>query len=202
MKRSSVVRVDLGAGGPTPSASPSTDVDVVIVGAGAAGIGAARALLSYGRSVVVLEAQGYAGGRACSDNTTFSEIPFDLGAQLFQQVLAGNVLYQTALARGNPVADMTAFPTAFFFGKRPPSDPEAQIAAAEMVSTTAAMLTALIAAGASILTPAQDVAVSTVTDAFENDPYYANAISLNVESITGAPPSESSLLDLFAFLSL
>ncbi|MDB5039460.1 MAG: amine oxidase [Candidatus Eremiobacteraeota bacterium] len=202
MKQSSVVRVDLGAGGPTPSASPSTDVDVVIVGAGAAGIGAARTLLSYGRSVVVLEAQGYAGGRACSDNTTFSEIPFDLGAQLFQQVLAGNVLYQTALARGNAVADMTAFPTAFFFGKRPPSDPEVQIAAAEMVSTTAAMLTALIAAGASILTPAQDVAVSTVTDAFENDPYYANAISLNVESITGAPPSESSLLDLFAFLSV
>jgi monoamine oxidase len=202
MEQSSVVRVDLGAGGSTPPAALPTDVDVVIVGAGAAGIGAARTLLSYGRSVVVLEAQDHAGGRAYSDNTTFSEIPFDLGAQLFHQVLAGNVLYQMALARGSAVADMTTFPTAFFLGKAPPSDPDAQVAAAAMVSTMTSMLTALLAAGAGILTPAQDVAVSTVTDAFKDDPYYANAISLNVESITGAPPAESSLLDLFSFLSI
>ncbi len=71
-----------------------------------------------------------------------------------------------------------------------------------MVSTTSAMLTALLAAGASILRPAEDVAISTVTDAFKDDPYYANAISLNVEAITGAPPSGCSLLDLFDFLKV
>ncbi len=94
--------------------------DVVVVGAGVAGIGAARTLLSYGRSVVVLEAQECAGGRASTDNTTFSEIPFDLGAQLFHQVLAGNVLYHIALARGHSVADITVFPTAFFVRTTPP----------------------------------------------------------------------------------
>ena len=48
------------------------------------------------------------------------------------------------------------------------------------------MLAAILGGGASILTPADDVAVSAATDAFRNDPYYENAVSLNVKAVTGA----------------
>jgi monoamine oxidase len=54
------------------------DVDVVVVGAGAAGIGAARALVDAGRSVIVLEGRDRVGGRAFTD--TLHGMPFDAGA--------------------------------------------------------------------------------------------------------------------------
>ncbi len=52
----------------------------------------ARAAQNYGSRVLILEAQAYIGGRNFTDNTTFSEIGFDLGAQSFQQVISGNEL--------------------------------------------------------------------------------------------------------------
>src|SRR4051794_33594589 len=74
-----------------PAASPLTarsrtgrdsdvDVDVVVVGAGAAGIAAARALVTAGRSVRVLEARDRMGGRAFTDHAGPGRIPFDAGA--------------------------------------------------------------------------------------------------------------------------
>ena len=55
-----------------------SDVDVVVVGAGAAGLGAARALMSAGRSVRVVEAMDRIGGRAWTTDTDFG-VPFDIG---------------------------------------------------------------------------------------------------------------------------
>ena len=54
------------------------DFDVVIVGAGVAGMSAARALQDNGLSVQILESKDRIGGRAYTDDHTFSA-PFDLG---------------------------------------------------------------------------------------------------------------------------
>ena len=61
-------------------AGTQADVDVVVVGAGAAGIAAARALVTAGRSVRVLEARDRMGGRAFTDHAGPGRIPFDAGA--------------------------------------------------------------------------------------------------------------------------
>lgn len=52
--------------------------DVIVVGAGAAGLSAAKALMSKGLEVVVLEADGHVGGRCITDASTFP-VPFDRG---------------------------------------------------------------------------------------------------------------------------
>ncbi|MEM8728949.1 MAG: NAD(P)/FAD-dependent oxidoreductase [Pseudomonadota bacterium] len=57
--------------------------DVVIIGAGSAGIGAARALIAAGKSVVVIEAADRIGGRAYTDTTTFG-VPYDQGCSWLQ----------------------------------------------------------------------------------------------------------------------
>jgi monoamine oxidase len=90
---------------PAPLPSPTTTYDVIIVGAGCAGIAAARAALSYGANVLVLEAQNRIGGRAYTDTKTFSEIGFDLGAQFFQACLTGDELFEIAQAQGLTLLD-------------------------------------------------------------------------------------------------
>lgn len=196
---SGVTSTVMPSGGPTVAPSPPAEVDVIVVGAGAAGIGAARTILSYGRSVLLLEAQDRVGGRAHTDNTTFPSTPFDLGAQLFQQVLSGNVLYQIARARNvRGIFDFTSFPTYFYLGDNE-APPKAET---EFLATTASMLGALLAAGATISSPSHDVPVSTVTDAFKNEPFYHNALSINVLGISGVEPGQSSLLDLYQFLQV
>lgn len=170
-----------------------------MIGAGCAGIGAARTILSYGRSVLLLEAKDRVGGRAYTDNATFPQTPFDLGAQLFQQVLSGNVLYQIARARKlQGLYNFTDFPTYFYSGDKEASKAEE----AEFIATTGAMLGAFLAAGATIQSPSHDVAASTVSDAFKSAPYYHNALSINLVGISGAEAPVSSLLDLFQFLQV
>jgi monoamine oxidase len=53
---------------------------VLIIGAGAAGIYAAHLLMHYGIEVEILEANSKAGGRIQA-NTTFSDLPIELGAE-------------------------------------------------------------------------------------------------------------------------
>ncbi|CAF3165737.1 unnamed protein product [Rotaria sp. Silwood2] len=71
----------------------STDVDVVIIGAGAAGIAAAIELQSTNLSILVLEARNRIGGRAYTDEETFTSIPIDLGASWIHSYGSENVFY-------------------------------------------------------------------------------------------------------------
>jgi monoamine oxidase len=85
--------------------------DAIVVGAGLAGIAAARTIRSYGRSVLVLEATGRAGGRVATDNSF--PAPFDLGAQFFSGVATGdNALYGIARQFGLPAIAANAVPFA------------------------------------------------------------------------------------------
>jgi monoamine oxidase len=97
----------VGCGGSGGGSSPGNGpFDVAVIGAGPAGLGAARALAETGRSFVVLEARDRLGGRAHSDNDAFPEIPVDLGAEWFIQVVPNgpgatyNPLYDLAVASG------------------------------------------------------------------------------------------------------
>jgi monoamine oxidase len=169
--------------------------DVIVIGAGPAGIGAARTVLSYGKSVLLLEAQDRPGGRAITDNTTFREIGVDLGAQFFGKVVAGNVLFTVAQARKLPVKDFITLPTHFYLGTK--TAPLKDVAS--FVSTTGAMLGAILAEGALIAGPSQDFPASQISNAFRNDAYYQNAVGVDVSTTTGAEPPASSALDLYNF---
>src|SRR6478609_8413594 len=57
------------------------NVDVVIVGAGLAGLGAARALVAQGRTVVVLEARDRVGGRVHGRTLADGETVVEVGGQ-------------------------------------------------------------------------------------------------------------------------
>ncbi len=77
------------------------DVDVVVIGAGLAGLGAAAALRAMGRSCVILEASGRAGGRAWTTNpTSLGGVWFDMGAVWFHDA-EHNPLVPIATASGD-----------------------------------------------------------------------------------------------------
>src|SRR5262245_59630971 len=54
--------------------------DVIVIGAGAAGLAAARALVSAGRRVIVLEARDRIGGRVWTDHR-FGPVAVERGAE-------------------------------------------------------------------------------------------------------------------------
>jgi monoamine oxidase len=172
--------------------------DVVVVGCGLSGIGAARTVLSYGRSVVVLEARDRVGGRVFSDNATFSGFPFDFGAQFFQQVISGNILFQIAKARGIKVTDVSTLPARFYVGSQPASFDQV----AGFLNTYSGMLQAILAGGGAIEKPSQDFAASQVTNLYANSPWYENAIAINVSGTSLVEPDASSLLDVADFLQV
>ena len=122
-----------------------------MIGGGAAGIGAALTVRSYGRSVLVLEAQNRPGGRALTDNTTFKEVGFDLGAQFFGHVQAGNVLFGVAQARKIPALDFSTVPPFYFLGtkKAPKKDVES------FEATIGGIIAGTLAAGATISSPSK-----------------------------------------------
>lgn len=169
--------------------------DVIVIGGGAAGIGAARTVQSYRRSVLVLEAQQRFGGRALTDNTTFSEVGFDLGAQFFGHCVSGNILYGIAQEKGITSVDFSSLPTYFYLGTKPA--PAAQVAS--FVSTVGGMLSDVLADGALILKPSEDYPVSRITNKYQKDPWYQNAIGVLVTTESGAEPRQSSTQDLFDF---
>jgi monoamine oxidase len=180
---------------PEDRAAAGKVYDVVVIGAGAAGIAAALTVRSYGRSVLVLEAQNRAGGRAITDNTTFKEVGFDLGAQFFGHVQSGNVLFGVAQARKMPVLDFSTVPPYYFLGTK--QAPKKDVESFE--TTIGGMIAGTLAAGATIASPSADYPVSRVTNAFLRDPYYQNAIGISVETDAGVGPKQASTLDLFNF---
>jgi monoamine oxidase len=182
------------ASGVTPN-PPNATYDVIVVGGGAAGIGAARTVRSYGKSVLVLEAQDRLGGRARTDNTTFAEVPFDLGAQFFGHVRAGNVLYGIAQALGLSLVDFSTIPTYFYEGTAQASN----ASTSSFVVSAGGMIASLLAGGALIANDAEDYPVSAITDAFRGDQFYENAVGVTVLTETGVQPAASSTLDLFDF---
>jgi monoamine oxidase len=186
---------------PAPLPSPTTTFDVIIVGAGCAGIAAARAALSYGANVLVLEAQNRIGGRAYTDTKTFAEIGFDLGAQFFQACLTGDELFEIAQAQGLTLLDSA--------GTGPPESLGVSItlgtAAAGSTDVlnfgiaTAALKAAILSAGAAIAAdPALDVPVSSIlTPSITSLPWYEPAASQSINEIVGS--TNMSLLDLYVY---
>jgi monoamine oxidase len=78
-----------------------TDLDVVVIGAGLAGLGAATALRAMGRSCVILEASGRAGGRAWTTHpASLGGVWFDMGAVWFHDA-EHNPLVPIAKAAGD-----------------------------------------------------------------------------------------------------
>jgi monoamine oxidase len=69
------------------------NADVIIIGAGAAGIAAAIGLQSTNLTFLVLEARNRVGGRAHTDQETFTPTPIDLGASWIHSYGPKNVLY-------------------------------------------------------------------------------------------------------------
>jgi phytoene dehydrogenase-like protein len=140
---------------------------------GAAGIGAALTVRSYGRSVLLLEAQNRPGGRALTDNTTFKEVGFDLGGQFFGHVQSGNALFGVAQARKIPVLDFSTVPPYYFLGTK--QAPKGDVDSFQ--TTIGGIIAGTLAAGATIANPSKDFPVSRLTNAFRKDPYYQNAIA-------------------------
>jgi monoamine oxidase len=189
---------------PAPAPSPAVTYDVIIVGAGLAGISAARAALSFGANVLILEAQNHIGGRAYTDTKTFSEIGFDLGAQFFQGCLTGNELYEIAQAQGLTLLDSAgngppeSLLSSITIGNAPADDADVLAFGVTLVTLKTAILTngALIAAD-----PALDVPVSAIlTPSITSLPWYEPAAVQSINGIVGSP--SSSLLDLYVFTNL
>lgn len=180
--------------GVDPHASPV--YDVIVIGGGAAGIGAARTAQSYRRSVLVLEAQERFGGRALTDNATFSEVGFDLGAQFFGHCVSGNVLFGIAQAKGVAVVDFSTLPTYFFLGPNKAPDPQV----ASFVATLGGMTGDILSGGALIANASQDYPVSRITKKYLKDRWYENAIGIAVTTYSGAQPAQSSTQDLFDYI--
>src|SRR5271155_5488957 len=79
----------------------NADIDVVVIGAGVAGLGAADALRAAGRTCVILEASGRAGGRAWTTNPpSLGGVWFDMGAVWFHDA-EPNPLVPIAKAAGD-----------------------------------------------------------------------------------------------------
>jgi monoamine oxidase len=71
----------------------SVDADIIIVGAGAAGLAAAIELQSTNLTFLIVEARNRIGGRAYTDQETFTPSPIDLGASWIHSYGPDNVLY-------------------------------------------------------------------------------------------------------------
>jgi monoamine oxidase len=161
--------------------------DVIVIGAGAAGISAARTIKSYGRSVLVLEAQDYIGGRARTDNTF--PAPFDLGAQFMGDVVGGNnIIYQIAKGFGLSTLSSSVIPFGFLNGDE-----------AAFFATYGAVLTALLSQGELIRDGAiADMTILQAVTGFESLPYFDTALNLLLVQ-DAANPVVGSLLDYYNF---
>jgi monoamine oxidase len=161
----------LGCGSGGSSSSSSSTYDVAIVGAGAAGLAAARRVIEARRKVIVLDARDRVGGRAFSDNASFT-VPVDLGAQWLHEG-ASNPLAAMAVQAGHTTVPY-AFPRVFFDGDRQlaTDDPDVE----SIDALVLAIYEAIGAAGASVASgAAADHAAAGVVAHLRALPYFAMA---------------------------
>lgn len=95
-----------------------TQVDVLIIGAGAAGLAAATQLRAAGKTTLVLEAAGQAGGRARTSRPAFlGGAWLDEGAA-WLHMAEQNPLVAEAQTRGVPLREAFGNPSRMFIGGR------------------------------------------------------------------------------------
>lgn len=119
-----------------PEAERQQPLDVIVVGAGLAGLTAAKELKAAGREVLVLEATARIGGRALTDDRSFS-VPIDLGAAWLHGV-EQNPLVALADRAGFRRVD-TQLEAPFFIGSRPATAEEIRRFGAESAQVDEAM---------------------------------------------------------------
>ncbi len=142
------------------------DIDVIVIGAGLAGLGAATKLREQGRSCVILEASGRAGGRAWTTHpAALGGVWFDMGAVWFHDA-EHNPLVTMATAAGDRMSRSDEIRTErTYIGTR-------VITAAEAQSYEGAYARFEHAADA-LLRDGGDIPLSAVTAALPDDPWAA-----------------------------
>jgi monoamine oxidase len=142
------------------------DVDVVVIGAGLAGLGAAAALQDMGRSCMILEASGRAGGRAWTTNpAALGGVWFDMGAVWFHDA-EHNPLVPIATAAGDKLLRSEQIRVErTYVGARLMNDDEAQ--------SYDGAWSRFEAATDELLQNRADVSLADVTHSLPNDPWSA-----------------------------
>src|SRR5579862_1310584 len=169
--------------------------DTIVVGAGAAGIAAARGVLSARRSVLVLEAQPYIGGRCRSNNSL--TIPYDYGAQFMAQSASLNsVLYPLAEESGVQMFPAESVPPTIIDpitgDKAAPRD------VTQFFKTYASVDLAIQAAGVAITGGASDASILNVmkTVGLAHKPYINLVYQFLMGVVDGGEARTQSALDL------
>lgn len=176
--------------------------EVIVIGAGIAGMRAAHKLQEANRSVLLLEARERPGGRIYSDYGF--PVPFDYGAQLFQQcvpvgndpTVTRNPLFNIARGQGVPVVSTAGVQGVVIGLDGQPLD---ATAFAEFVEGSLAMNAALDIAGAEAEAGiAADVSLRAATAPVDPIPYVGDA-RLGISGERGLPADAISALDLYNY---
>jgi len=196
----STAALALGCGGGGGSSRAPGSVDVVVIGAGVAGMSAGMALKEAGKSFVILEAQNRVGGRVFSNNDF--PVPFDYGAQLFQQCVP---IGEDPMVTRNPLFNMAvkqraaitpAFTNQALIKDGAPLSLEESLAVA--TATQLVEQTIDDAGKAAAMSGAGDLSVRAATSGLSSIPYYDYAL-LAVEADRGRSAEDISSEDLYQY---
>ncbi|AIE86836.1 amine oxidase [Fimbriimonas ginsengisoli Gsoil 348] len=188
-----------GGGGARPLAPGR---EVVIIGAGVAGMAAGMALREAGVGFTILEAQGRPGGRVFSNNAF--PVPFDYGAQLFQQavpvgddpMVTRNPLFN--IAARQHVTMQPAFQTSVLLHED--GQPLSQDELLAYFSTGTLMDQTVNTAGrAAAMAGSGDISVADATAALMGQPFANFALLAQYEADRGQPAGKISCQDLWEY---
>ncbi len=165
------------------------DVDVVVIGAGAAGLGAATSLRQAGRSALVLEASGRAGGRAWTTHPReLGGVWFDMGA-VWLHAAERNPLVPIAQALGQRLLRSDELrQKRTFIGSRLATD-------AELADYDAAWARFERAAAALLRPGLPDPLLSAVARSLPDDPWAATIEAWEGPVVCAADADRFSLAD-------
>lgn len=176
---------------------PQGTLDVLIIGAGMSGLAAGQALMGTGRKFAILEAQGYVGGRALTDNSF--PVPFDHGAQWFVHVIQDgpgktlNPLFDIANRQGVQTL-LDILPRYVYDGTtRLPDD--AFTAAATLLVEAGTLFQS---AGLKASLGAPDLSIADAIQPLAGQPWF-NLVSGNIASERGVPLDKVSSEDIYKY---